>query len=386
MSEAARPLRILHAPVDLGGGAAGLARAQRALGHEAVAVSLTASELGFEGDERLAPPPGGRFPLLARERARFGLLLRSLRWADVIHCHFGQTILSARPFPIPWEAAAGPGERARVAYARALWLRDLTLWRALGKTVAVTYYGDDARGIEGSLARNRHTHLALEEVAGPLRGREALKPILAARFAAKADLVYAVNPDLLAFVPAGAQFLPYAHVDVAASAHPPLRPGPTLRFLHMPTNRAVKGTALFEAAVALLRAEGLDVELTLVEGVDHRLARAAIPAHDVLLDQLRVGWYGGVAVEAMAAGRPAVCFLNPPDKALAPRQLVAGLPLIEADPTNVADVLRRLAGAPREQIAELGRRSRAFAEAWHDPAAIAARTIADYEAARRRRG
>lgn len=369
--------RILHLPVDLGGHARALAAAQRALGHEAVAVSLEWSALGFNGDESRGLPPGAPGRLWRREAARWTLLWRSLRWADVVHCHFGQTLLAVRPLPLRDPGRGGAMEAATLAYARLLWLKDLALWRRLGKRVAMTFYGDDIRPVALAEARNPHTHLAIPGLRALLAPRDAAKAALVAALERAGVAMFATNPDLLAAAPA-ARFLPYGHVDPARhAARPPATDGP-LRLLHMPTNRAVKGTDLFLAAVARLRAEGAAVELTLVEGRGNAEALAILAEHDVLLDQLRVGWFGGVAVEAMAMAKPVLCYLNPADEALVPPGYRAALPLLRADPGNVEQALRGLLAMPRAALRDRGLAARRFVEDWHAPRAVARQVLAAY--------
>jgi glycosyltransferase involved in cell wall biosynthesis len=100
--------------------------------------------------------------------------------------------------------------------------------------------------------------------------------------------------------------------------------------------------------------------------------------HDVLLDQLRVGWYGAVAVEAMARGKPVVAHLNAMDRALIAPAFAADIPIIEATPETVVDALGRLVMMPRTALRGLGLRSRAFAETWHDPRTVARTALAAY--------
>ncbi len=371
-------LRILHLPIDLGGHARALAASQRRLGHRAVSASLERSPYGFDGDLCSGRPFGDPWRLPAREAGRWRLFWRSLVAADVIHCHFGRTLGSVRAFPLREPGRAGPMEALTLGYARLLWLRDLRLWRRLGKRVAMTFYGDDIRPVALALQRNPWTHLAEPALRAALEPRDAAKAALAATLAQHGVVLFATNPDLLAALPPGATFLPYGHVDPSAHApRPPAEDG-TLRLLHLPTDQAAKGTALFAAAVAALREAGAPVELTILERLPNATALAAIAAHDVLLDQLRVGWFGAVAVEAMAMGKPVVAYLNPLDEALLPGAYRAALPVLRADPADIGAVLGRLVALPRAALDEIGARGRAFVQAWHHPDAVARQVLQAY--------
>ena len=95
------------------------------------------------------------------------------------------------------------------------------------------------------------------------------------------------------------------------------------------------------SAVEQLRSEGVEIELELVEGMPRAEARKAYERADVLVDQLVVGWYGGVAVEAMALAKPVVARLDPSALARVPARMRDELPIVDADATTLAEVLRR---------------------------------------------
>jgi glycosyltransferase involved in cell wall biosynthesis len=134
-----------------------------------------------------------------------------------------------------------------------------------------------------------------------------------------------------------------------------------------------RGTRYVVAAV-----EWLEVEFDLVEGVDRHEARRRLERADVVVDQLLVGWYGGVAVEAMALGKPVVAYLRHEDLCAVPAEMRRELPIVEATPETLPDVLRGLIGS---DLDEIGRRSRTYAERWHDPRRIAERVETDYRRA-----
>jgi glycosyltransferase involved in cell wall biosynthesis len=129
----------------------------------------------------------------------------------------------------------------------------------------------------------------------------------------------------------------------------------------------------------------LQLELELVEGVPHEEARRIYARADVAVDQLHAGWYGGFAVVAMALGLPVVAYLRDGDLGVLPAGMREEIPVIHATSETLADVLRERLTTDREGLRELGRRSRAFVERWHDPRAIASALAADYESVVQRR-
>ena len=92
--------------------------------------------------------------------------------------------------------------------------------------------------------------------------------------------------------------------DQPGSRHP-------LTFLHCPTNRQLKGTEFVVAASERLKDEGYDHSLIVMSGAPHEAVLEAMQAADVVIDQLLIGWYGMVAVEAWAYGKPVICYIRP---------------------------------------------------------------------------
>jgi hypothetical protein len=307
--------------------------------------NLAWSPFGFSGDIDYGLRFGHPARLAKREAGRLALLARSLLAADVIHAHFGQSLTSLRAFPIATAERNSLIEALTVALARRLWFP----W----------------------------THLAIDAVGGPLAERDPFKQALVAELVSNNVKIFAVNPDLMDVLPPTAQFLPYGHLDIrgVAMRNPDIGGG-TLRFLHMPTDRRVKGTQHFLDAVCQLQREGIDCSLTIMEDRDNATAQSALLAHDVLLDQLHVGWYGAVAVEAMAAGLPVIAHLVDADRSRIPHEMDRDLPILVANPSSIADVMRQVARMNPAARNAIGAASRRFAETWHDPNTVA-RTVID---------
>lgn len=147
----------------------------------------------------------------------------------------------------------------------------------------------------------------------------------------------------------------------------PLKSSRKVRILHAPNHRALKGSKYFIEACKELAEEGVDVELVILEGVPNDQVHTVMATVDVVADQLVVGWYAMFAMEAMALGKPVLCYLR---EDLEDLYVAAGLvapgeiPIINCSPLTVKETIRTLV-ANRDQLPELGRRSREFVVKHH---------------------
>lgn len=355
-------LRVLHCPTNVGGNPAALARAEREIGLASVSVAFETTEHGHPVDEVLFEGAGRGL----RELRRWRLLVRALREFDVVHFNFGSTI-APRRFPPDMRTDRHLGHGLFDLYARVFELGDLRMLRRARKAVFVTYQGDDAR-------------LGGSDRGNPEFDRMKLRWVAA--FDQYAQGIYALNPDLFSVLPTRATFLPYATVDPRdwTPRQGARQEGP-LRIVHAPSQRELKGTRFVIEAVDRLKREGLGVDLTLVEQCPYADVREIYESADVAVDQLIAGWYGGFAVEVMALGKPVVCFIRDADVARIPVEMRRDLPLIQASPESIYDVLGSLLRNRRAELPRIGQESRAFVERWHDPVQIARRLKKDYEAA-----
>ena len=83
----------------------------------------------------------------------------------------------------------------------------------------------------------------------------------------------------------------------------------------------------------------------------------------------------------MALGVPVIAHVRAADLEHVPPAFARDLPIIDATPATVRDVLRTWLVAAARRAAGGRRRGRAFVERWHDPLRVAADVAADYRAA-----
>ncbi|MGY8832627.1 MAG: glycosyltransferase family 1 protein [Pseudomonadales bacterium] len=371
-------LKVLHAPSSVGGNPQALSRALRMLGVRSYSLVVSQNYLAYPADIELHRPGQS---LVMRELKRIGAILFMLPRFDVIHYNAGTTLANAYAFS--FSSRQGVRGFLRLFYAgylRILQRFEITYVRMLGKAVFVTYQGDDAR--QGDYSRE---HFAINIASQVEEGyycaaSDAFKRHNIKLLSSIAHQIYSVNPDLLHVLPESARFTPYSLVflDEWAPSYTQDQNRP-LRIVHAPSNRKVKGSDLILSALDRLRAQGFEFELLLVEGMSNAEARKVYESADVLVDQLFAGWYGGLAVELMALGKPVLVYIRDEDLEFIPPEMKADLPFIQITPVTVEDALRDLLLMPRESLVALGKRSRAFVERWHDPLNIARDIKEDYE-------
>jgi glycosyltransferase involved in cell wall biosynthesis len=320
------------------GQAYGLSRAERKLGLTSDVAVFTPSGYGYGFDIDIGARPND--PLWRQFSRRLSYLRRAAEAYDVFHFNFGQTILSIRRFGQVFDELA--------------WLR------RRGKTILFTYQGSDVRPSD---------HCPCERPE--CRQLDRYRQLGARRALRFADSVFYQNPDLRQWLP-GATFLPYAAVDPSALRPEPLPEREELVVVHAPTDRLIKGTRHVVEAVDALREEGAAIRLDLVEGVSREVALERLARADLLVDQLMLGWYGTVAVEAMALGRPAMAYIREDEQEDNP--FGASLPIVRTTPATLVDDLRALV-SDRARLRDLGAAGRAFVEQHHDPVSVARQAL-----------
>jgi hypothetical protein len=80
---------------------------------------------------------------------------------------------------------------------------------------------------------------------------------------------------------------------------------PSLRIVHSPSNSAVKGTALIQAAVERLQQRGVQIELVTLTGLSNETVLTALQRCDLVIDQMYSDTpMAGFAAEAALLGKP----------------------------------------------------------------------------------
>ncbi len=336
-----KPLRILHAPVNVAGQGGDVVAALRRAGQDAHLWVRGTDAFGRSADRLLDAPADD-------DHATWRYVREAAEQFDVLHFHFARTLVPAASAGLP-----------------PFW--DLPVYRALGLRVYFTFHGSDVRLSRVFAERNPWAAQFL--VPGAADDDRIEKYLHVMR--TYADRLFVASANSLDYVP-DAVYLPRV-IDMSAwpaQAAAQRRVRPVI--VHAPTKRGTKGTNGILADLEALRAEGLDFELRLLEGVPHEQVRQTLADADILIDNTVAGSYGIVSLEALSLNKVSVSSMSPAMRAAHPTS-----PVVVVDPDTLRDTVRRLVLDADERQA-LAERGRAFVASDHDADRVAAALLERY--------
>lgn len=149
----------------------------------------------------------------------------------------------------------------------------------------------------------------------------------------------------------------------------------TITVVHAPTNKSVKGSKYFEAALAQLK-DKYDIRYHRVEQTTHENAMKIYSQADVILDELIIGTYGSLTIECMAMGKCVCTFINPGFKT--PHN--EPIPVWSVTVDNVVDRLDALFASLEERKA-LSKAARSYVERNNDISKIGIDLLKIYQKA-----
>ncbi|WP_163527008.1 glycosyltransferase family 4 protein [Halobacillus ihumii] len=301
-------MRVLH--ISYGSPMIELCKALRSKGVQATSCHFDEHPFKFQPDLCLQL---NQHPKQERETRIEKFLRDSIPKYDIFHFHFGETFFPDK--------------------------RDLDILRRAGKKMVVHHHGSDVRLL--SAARKNNPYVQVK----PEWTEEKIYHNIAA-LSNYIDHAIVQDPELEGYI---SNLYKHTHViphtiDVHQfkPQYPEANQSSPL-IVHAPTSRQIKGTEFLLKAVEELQHSGLSFRFKLVEGLSNDEAKNLFAQADIVIDQLRIGAYGYVSSEAMALGKPVICYIR--------EDLVdkypAGLPIVNANPDTIRSVLGNLIRNPR---------------------------------------
>ena len=119
-----------------------------------------------------------------------------------------------------------------------------------------------------------------------------------------------------------------------------------------------------------------------MEQVSHEEALELYCQADLVVDQLRIGWYGALAVEVMKMGKPVVVYIEPRDLRFLPNKMAKEVmqAVITANEDNLQQVLEDCLNRP-EILRQKREAGLEYVYKWYDPLKVARITKNAYEKA-----
>lgn len=336
------PVRVLIAPTNYSGQGFLWARALEAFDSQVGARNLAVSL-----------PGGFEFP--ADTSVAVATVNSSSQWADE-----------------QWHAALGYThvlvEAERSMFGRRF-DRDLNAevraLEAAGVSVAFLSHGTDIRDPDAHAARTPWSPYPDDPRTPLLRDDARMNLALLERLRRP---TFVSTPDLLHDLPWATWCPVVVDADRFASDVAPFRHRRPL-VIHASSAPVQKGSHYIEPALASLIRSGA-IDYRLVTGVSAAEMPAVFAEADIVLDQFRLGSYGVAACEAMAAGRVVVGNVVADVRAHVLATYNQPLPVLQATPDTLADVIRTLVDDPGS-AADLASKGPTFVRNVHSGAASA---------------
>lgn len=145
--------------------------------------------------------------------------------------------------------------------------------------------------------------------------------------------------------------------------------------VHAPTNQLVKGTKFVESVLDKLKSEGIDFEYIQIYRMPHEEVMDILKHKaDIVIDQMLLGSFASLSIEAMSFGKPVICYLM--DKIEA--DFNGELAIYNCNIDNLYEKLKELI-KNRELRIKLGQKGISFIQKYYNKNEIVDNTIQLYQ-------
>lgn len=344
-------MKVLHLPVNIASQITVTVRALRDIGIEARGMAHPGVITSNEEIEYLVDvsQPVKFKSYLAKFRL-YSQILEAIIWADVIHWHFSWILRDAF---------------------------DLKLAHFLGKKQIVEFWGSDIRIGEVEAKDNPYYAQYLKSINCNARKTLQESYGLQQQFYSAGASAIVPCKSMLPYI--NQKIFPetyFIRQRVCIGNYSPIFPNPDNDYpliVHSPSRSTLKGTSAVKNAIEKLNYNYL-FKFKLVENMPHDRAKELMQKCDIFVDQFVLGAHGLATLEAMAYGKPVVCYIKPSmiDK------YPPDFPIVNATQENLPDVLSRLINDGQLRY-ELGQKGRAYVEKYHDAHMLAKELLDIYK-------
>lgn len=340
-------MKILHLPTSTGGNSYGLSRAERGIGLESDVLTINNNYFDYPQDI-MVDLSGNR---ISKYLKLFKCFMKINGKYDVYHFNYGESL-----FSIP---------KLNLNFI------DLHFYNNKSKFV-VTYNGSDCRqfligdccnGIRESVERDYKKQQRVDKMDKYCK------------------TIFYLNPDLKRFLPSRSIFLPYSIATWNNITHTNRKYRFPLKIVHAPSSRNLKGTS---DIINIIDNINLNypgkTEFIIVEGMKNSDAIKIYEQADILIDQIVIGWYGALSVEAMKAGCAVMVYIREDDLKFIPDSMHADIKktFINSNKYNLYENIAKIIDNTN-LLYTYSKYSYEFVNTWHNPDYVASITKAAYE-------
>ncbi len=236
---------------------------------------------------------------------------------------------------------------------------DLPLLKLLGKKIIMTYCGSDIRLIKLERERNQYGHLLKigindEKYDTLKKMRMKWHKIWVNKVIAPRNL-YIHAKEVFSENKIVKNIWIHNVLDLNEYESMACRESDTINIVHAPSNKLIKGTKYVDQAIDELKQRGFNFKYTCLANIDNEQVKNILKNEaDIVLDQFLLGGFGTFAVEAMAFGKPVVCFLIESVR----KEHYPDCPIVNANIDNLSETIASLLDDPilREKLGKQGRK------------------------------
>ncbi len=346
-------MKVLHLPYNVASLASTSVQILNKYGVEAKGIVIAANVV-TSTDGLISIPPyilGKNFEGIKQRLSYIRQFYNLIKWADVLHWYWNESVL---PFRL-----------------------DFKFKNFFNKPGVVEWLGSDIRILEWEFKDNKYYETVSKKYGQPFKVTDYPSSLEVQQLFKKNNfkpvVTTGMNQHLIREI-----FPEYFHLNqriLSDSFIPNYPDTQNVRpvIIHSPTSPEVKGTEYVLQAIDHLKTK-YDFEFKLIQNMPRQDALALMAGCDIYVDQLILGSHGLAACEAMAFGKPVICFIK--DALL--KEYPKEIPIVNANPDNVTEKLEELIkdAQMRNQIGRLGR---AYIDKYHGEKYLAGEMMKIYE-------
>ena len=331
--------KILHGTMEIANQMRTVSNAQNMLGYQSETVNYYSSYLGFKSENQIYINEGMDFSKANRITKQFAA--HAIQEFDIFHFHFNTTLT--------------------------LDYSDIKIINQLGKKQLMQFWGSDVRMLSKAKAINPYVKVKF-------KNEDEIKQRLEIVSSSISNCI--VDYELAEYVTPYFKKMHYVKsaIDLSLWNYKAydIRKR-KIKIVHAPSSPEFKGTQFILRAIETLKHK-YEFDFQLVQGVSHEQAKKIYESADLIIDQLHFGTYGIFAIEAMALGKPVICWISDFMKDKLPKEL----PIIIANPDTILGVIEHTL-KNKDQLLELSLAGRKYVEKHHDALIIGQQLLDIYK-------